>query len=482
MATANNVHRQHGPYVPHSLSDLTAGMAPSMDASREETFPILSDPESAIYQPDQLRGLLCLQQSLKSTRTTTAPDTASKNKEGEKKPEAQAIEVFELTAADYSLLLERAIVEDGPIVLLHGEQLPSRRVCTLIPAAYPPRSLNHAQTCDSTECRLSSSDAGSASPSTPRSTKSQAMAAVLRTAELLELVLLHLDLKSRITSAPRVCSFWLETLNHSPMLRKASFFQADQGLRTTPGERPCINPLLREAFGDQFFNLSDCQVDKFPFQRAEYFWKLPWSPQALPHLKASTGSVLDVDPTCRQRSFTRAGASWRRMLVSQPPPPFLGFTWLDCFTITAAGHRFLVDSVAPPQSDAGGFDTGVTMGQLYDTVQSLTMQQQKPGLFFRVRWDLICERPGSEGVSVGEDEDARESTNLVAEFWDDAYFNSSRYGPFSMAATRSVFRCEEAVKPAFGGQAWIQGLDDDAEHQVPANDEFELWEPLVWNP
>ncbi|KAJ4221428.1 hypothetical protein NW759_006676 [Fusarium solani] len=496
MAMANDAHRQHGLYTPHSLSDLTAGMAPTMEGSRVETFPILSDPESAIYQPDQLRGLLCLEQSPKSVRTTTAPKMASKkNKKEEEKPEAQAIEVFELTAANYSLLLERAIVEDGPIVVLHGEQLPSRRVLTLIPAAYPPRSLNHAQTCDAMECRLSSSEAGSASASAPRSTKSlslsqsesqsqlQATASVLRTPELLELILLHLDLKSRITSAPRVCSFWLETLNHSSMLRKASFFQVDRSLHTKPGERPCINPLLREAFGDQFFNLSDCQVDKYPFRRAEYFWKLPWSPQALPHLKASTGSVLDVDPTCRQRSFTRAGASWRRMLVSQPPPPFLGFTWLDCFTTTAAGHRFLVDSVTPPQNDAGDLDTGVTMGQLYDTIQSFTMQQQKPGLFFRVRWDLTCERPSSEsGVGAGEDESARESTNLVAEFWDDAYFNSSHYGPFSMEATRSVFRCEEAAKPDFGGQAWIQGLDDDAEHQVPANDEYELWEPLVWNP
>jgi len=482
MAMANDVQRQHGPYVPHSLADLTAGMAPTMDASRGETFPILSDPESAIYQPDQLRGLLCLEHSPKSTRTTKAPGTASKNKEEEEGTEVQAIEVFELTAADYSLLLERAIVEDGPIVLLHGEQLLSRRVRTLIPAAYPPRSLNHAQTCVATECRLSSSELGLPSPSTPQSTKSKATAAVLRTPELLELILLHLDLKSRITSAPRVCRLWSETLNHSPMIRKASFFQADQGLHMKAGESPHINPLLREAFGDQFFNLSDCQVDKYPFQRADYFWKLPWAPQALPHLKASTGSVLKVDPTCRQRSFTRAGASWRRMLVSQPPPPFLGFTWLDCFTITAAGHRFLVDSVTPPQNDVVGFDTGVTMGQLYDTVQSLTMQQEKPGLFFRVRWDLTCERPSSKSVSVGEDESALESTNLVTEFWDDAYFNSSRYGPFSMAATRSVFKCEEAGKPDFAGQAWIQGLDDEAEHQVPANDEFELWEPLVWDP
>ncbi|KAJ6438842.1 reverse transcriptase domain protein [Purpureocillium lavendulum] len=500
MATANDVHRQHGPYTPHSLSDLTAGMAAATtEAPRGETVPILSDPESAVYQADQLRGLLCLAQPPTSVRTTTAPErtTASKNKtqEEEEKPEAQAVEVFELADAEYSLLLERAVIEEGPIVLLHGEQLPSRRVRAFIQAAYPPRSLNHAQTCDATECRLSSNEAGSASPSTPRSTKPlppsqsqtqsqlQATASVLRTTELLELILLHLDLKSRIASAPRVSRFWSETLNHSPMLRKASFFEADHSLETEPGERPYINPLLREAFGDQFFNLSDCHADKYPFRRAEYFWKLPWSPQALPCLKARTGSVLNVDPSCRQRSFTRAGASWRRMLVSQPPPPFLGFTWLDSFIITAAGYRCLVDFVAPPQKDAGGIDAGVTMGQLYDTVQSLTMQQQKPGLFFRVRWDLTCERLSSEGASAaGEGEGARESTNLVAEFWDDAYFNSSHYGPFSMEATRSVFRCEEAVKPAFGGQAWIQGVDDDAEHHVPANDEFELWEPLEWNP
>lgn len=261
------------------------------------------------------------------------------------------------------------------------------------------------------------------------------------------------------------------------MLRKASFFQAERSPTKASGERPRINTLLVEVFGHTFFDdQGDHQGGKRLFRRAEYFWKLPWSPQALVNLKAETGSVLQVDPTCRLRSFTRAGASWRRMLVSQPPPPFIGFTWLDCFPRSEAGHRFEIDSLKPQHLDAGS----VTMGQLYDTVQFLTMQQQKPGLFFRIRWDLTCERMAGVGVDLAKDDGVRERTNLVAEFWDDAYFNSSHYGPFSMEATRDAFQCEEVVEPSFAGQARLEGFDADAPHDVPSNNEFELWDPPAW--
>lgn len=475
---ANTQHQQYGNYTPHGLSELTAQM--QFHPETEEgigVMPILSDAWSAVSWAGQLQGVLCLEQPPKTVRTTTVPKKGDNEEEEE---EAKVVDVFELPSQDYRLLMERAIVEDGPIVVCQEKLLTSRRVRTLIPSAYPPRSLDHAQACVATDCRLSSNEYDPALLSTPLANQPQSpllsAAPVLGTPELLELVLFHLDIKTRIVSAPRVCKLWFDTLNQSPLLRKASFFQSEKSSSTSFEKPPRINPLLLEAFGDAFFNLSHYEVGKHSFRRAEYFWKLPWSPQALLKLRARTRSVLSVEPTCRQRSFTRAGASWRRMLVSQPPPNFLGFIWLDGFPQEAiGGNRLRIDSLSPQKVDAGG----VTMGQLYDTVQCLTMQQQQPGLFFRIRWDMTCER--SKIGTVDADDGIRESTNLVAEFWDDAYFNSNYYGPFAMEATRSVFECEDSDKPIFGGQAWIEGLDTEATYDVPPNDDVELWEPMVWD-
>ncbi|KAK4212290.1 hypothetical protein QBC37DRAFT_425197 [Rhypophila decipiens] len=485
--------RHRGVYTPHSLSDLTAGMTAYLEEEHGNLKPkekclVMLDPDSAISHPDQLLGILCLEKWPRSLQIIAAQRATPINKGTD---ETQAPEMIELTAENFQLLTERAIVEDGPTVVLGGQHLRSVKVLNLKPGAYPPRLLNHAQTCDFSDCRISSIPSSNESPSRSQSdaqAQTTATAAVLKCPELLELILLHLDLKSRITSAPRVSRFWFVNLNQSPSLRKASFFQADRSLDPPePGERPYINPLLQEALGEYFFNLSDSEAEggKHRFRRAECFWKLPWSPNNLHHLKAETGSVVDVDPSCRQRSFTRKGASWRRMLVSQPPPPFLGFTWLDCFPMIggAGGNRFHVDSVQPPTTDAAATENvvagGVTMGLLYDTVQSLTMHQKQPGLFYRVRWDMTVERTPKDGQSGDS-----KSTNLVVQFWDDPYFNSKNYGPFSMEATQRAFTCEEAVKPACRGEAQlcrIQGLADDADHPAPGNDEFEIWEPLEWN-
>lgn len=477
---ATDQDQQHGNYTPHGLSDLTGQM--QFHPATEEgagVMPILSDSGSAVSRAEELQGILCLEQPPKTVRTTTVPKREAEGDDEEE--EAQIVEIFELLSRDYRILMERAILEDGPVVVFQDTLLTSWRVLTLIPSAYPPRSLDHTQTCGATDCRLSSNEQDPVLLSTPLANQSQSQllsaTLVLGTPEILELVLFHLDIKTRVVSAPRVCKFWLDTLNQSPLVRKASFFQSEKPPSTSSEEPPHINPLLLEAFGDAFFNLSHDKTGKHSFRRAEYFWKLPWSSQALLKLRAGNGSILSVEPTCRQRSFTRAGASWRRMLVSQPPPPFLGFTWLNGFPDgTMGGNKIRIDSLSPRNDDAGG----VTMGQLYDTVQFLTMQQEHPGLFFRIRWDMTCER--SKSGTVDADDSMRESTNLVAEFWDDAYFNSNYYGPFAMEGTRSTFECEGSDKPIFTGQGRIEGLDPEASYDVPPIDEVELWESMTWDP
>ena len=460
-----------------------------------ERVPILAADDSAVSSPEQLQGLLCMKEPTPYVQTTTVPKSDAED-------EAQHVRVFSLQYRDFKMLMARAVVEDGPMVgtivkpereacpitaiLEDGPVVkPGREACprvskivqTLIPSAYPPRYLDHVQTCNPARCRLSQSvflePGAMASLSMEPSADPPQATPVLHTPELLELVLFHLDFKTRLISAPRVCKFWLETLNTSPLLQKASFFQPEKP--SSPEEKPRLNPLLVEAFGEIFFNTGP---EKPPARRAECFWKLPWSPQALLKLKAPTGSILSVEPTCRQKAFTRAGASWRKMLVSQPPPPFLGFMWLDDHP-REPNRRLRIDSVNPPTNASSSL--GVTMGQLYDTVQHFVMEQPYSGLFFRVRRDMRCHRKISrkcDSQDNSQDSDRTlETTNLVVDFHDDQYYLSMLYGPFNMEATRSVFQCKDMSYPVFGGKATIEDLDVGAFMNNSA-DSLELWRPI----
>jgi hypothetical protein len=167
------------------------------------------------------------------------------------------------------------------------------------------------------------------------------------------------------------------------------------------------------------------------------------------------------------------------MLVSQPPPPFLGFMWLDDHP-HEPHRRLRIDSINPMSKASSPL--GVTMGQLYDTVQHFVMQQPYPGLFFRVRWDMVCQREVATRRNPGDDPEnggsPAERTNLVVDFFDDQYYVSSMLcGPFNMKATRTVFRCEEAALPVFGTKATIEDLDVEAFMDNSA-DPLEFWQPL----
>ncbi|KAF7546713.1 hypothetical protein G7Z17_g8233 [Cylindrodendrum hubeiense] len=439
----------------HSLSE--AGHPPR----GVEIVPVVSAEGSAISTPEQLQGLLCLEEPPECVQTTTAS-------ESEVECEAQVIRVFPLLYRDFLILEERATVEDGPVVVFgENKQMVSKIVQTLIPSAYPPRSLNHAQTCDALKCHLSSKESSEHRDLIPSADQTPPTPVVC-SPELLEIVLFHLDIKTRLVSASRVCKFWLETINRSPLLQKASFFQPEQPFSSDQDRQ--MNPLLIEAFGDTFFGSSP------PARRAESFWKLPWSPQALVRMKAPTGSVLGVEPTCRQKSFTRAGASWRRMLVSQPPPPFIGLSWVDDHP-QQPRQRHRIDSLRLEENSSS--PPGVTMGQLYDTVQFLTMQQLYSGLFFKVQWDRVCDRKRRGNSNSKNHDSTLERTNLMVDFWDEDYYLSAHYGPFNMKATRTVFKCEEFVRLCFGGKATIEGPDTEAA-ALARLDDIELWEPLVW--
>ncbi|KAJ7213354.1 hypothetical protein C8J57DRAFT_1602071 [Mycena rebaudengoi] len=116
---------------------------------------------------------------------------------------------------------------------------------------------------------------------------------VISTAELLELILAHLPLKTLLATVPLVSKTW-QSATLSPTLLRALFFQPD------PLSQPIQNPLLVDLFPPFF--LADQQVRK-----ASAIAAMPWANAPA--------------------AFKRPEASWRRMLTSQPPAQTIVIVW-----------------------------------------------------------------------------------------------------------------------------------------------------------
>lgn len=113
---------------------------------------------------------------------------------------------------------------------------------------------------------------------------------VLWIPELLEPILLCLDMRTLLTSAQCVCWYWHDTINRSKAIQEALFFQP---VKVHDPVHPVHNPLLQELF-----------------------WPT-----------GSETPFLDVPPFLpekRNKAFHRKEASWRRMLIRQPPTSKLG--------------------------------------------------------------------------------------------------------------------------------------------------------------
>ncbi|KAJ7093292.1 hypothetical protein B0H15DRAFT_831926 [Mycena belliarum] len=130
---------------------------------------------------------------------------------------------------------------------------------------------------------------------------------VLATPELLALVLARLPMRDLLLRAPLVCKTWHAT-TLSPDLQRALFFApdprplsdstSDSASESSSSEPPPVrNPLLAELFPPFFV----------PRPPTRFDWPAARALTALPAASAPA-------------AFARPDASWRRMLVAQPPP------------------------------------------------------------------------------------------------------------------------------------------------------------------
>lgn len=147
---------------------------------------------------------------------------------------------------------------------------------------------------------------------------------VLDTPEILEMILARVDMRTLLTSAQRVCRDWVNLISKSPSIQKALFFtpikDSEWGM-----EKRFINPLLEETFPSFFPARGRPKYYKFNFS------DLPMTKNAL-----------------AMAQFVRKEASWRKMLVQQPPVSGIGLLHI-CHGMggDSAGSSSILVSVQP---------------------------------------------------------------------------------------------------------------------------------------
>lgn len=212
-----------------------------------------------------------------------------------------------------------------------------------------------------------------------------ARARVLNTPELLEAILLSVEIRTLLVAGQRVNRFWRDVITTSPGIRQTLFLQprVPKSGDAAAKEERTPNPLLKEAFKPWFHPPSG--PSRFHSHGREVLYDLPLAqPQ-------------------RNDAFTRAEASWRRMLTHQPPLHDIGFVEE---VRNEAGSMFLRSQVSvkdwmksssdrQPQSDSDGqpnwLDDGLRMGQLYDfTLQVVRADETVGAMRFRTFW---CKLP-----------------------------------------------------------------------------------------
>lgn len=275
---------------------------------------------------------------------------------------------------------------------------------------------------------------------------------VLLIPELLEEVLLGLDMTTLLVSAQRVNHLWFDVISQSKRLQQALFFTpvnpalkpslAYSKPKSSPlrGHSPyhkeivsTLNPLLEKHFGSVFFSSGNSRI----LNKNDFSKSLEWGPD----YRDEDG--MPSKTLSRHKAFTRAGASWRRMLVSQPAPPALGFVWWEhrsrlqnvyeyiirksrcssppssaCSASSASSVSSLSSSSSASSTDSSESlplsETGLRFGSLYDLVQDQTSATLNLG--FYVGWGNYIPT-GEEVTSLTEE--ILEETSVVVQFFPD---------------------------------------------------------------
>ena len=285
-------------------------------------------------------------------------------------------------------------------------------------------------------------------------TRYSAANTVLSIPELLKAILLHVDMKTILLSQ-RVNRNWANIMASSIVIQQALFFRPVQEVSSIIPFDPTdnhfgdhdseiiYNPLLVAKFGPAFFKRGDAGINTRRPYRANQFYKLPWSPRATEYAKIDDWDELpgeeEPDPQvvaeekATRRYFTRSGASWRRMLVSQPPPPLLGYFMLDLHS----GWNQIWKAMVEPSCEGG-----LRMGELYDMVQYRSGHHESNSMWFKVTRRELRLRFMFD-IQEGIHQRMMVKTNFVVEFKHIADYGIYPTEPKDVDAFDADFRCDD---------------------------------------
>ncbi|VUC21615.1 unnamed protein product [Clonostachys rosea] len=222
---------------------------------------------------------------------------------------------------------------------------------------------------------------GGATESSPNVKPSPSMEAVFATEELFDDILLRLPIELILTAVQRVSKTWQRQIESSHRLQRHLFLRPDNSKTLQETQGDCIiNPLLYKHFGpmlgrrEEQSGGTDVVASQPRARRLGMGYDM--------HL-----SIADMSGgRVQHKRFACAGASWRRMLISQPPPRNVGYIE---YAENGRAERYWD---AP--FDVLTIPDGLRMGNLWDTIYRTlwspygkNVERRLAFVSWRVRWD-----------------------------------------------------------------------------------------------
>lgn len=193
-----------------------------------------------------------------------------------------------------------------------------------------------------------------------------------------------------------------------------------------------ITSFVRSAFRRVAWNGAPLDEDKSIISRGEDLWD---------------GQVAEEEEYARRR-FTQKCASWRKMLVSQPPPLHLGFLWTDMDSYDSHVKRVKCSKAMIKTGDNVRF-RGLSMGELYDLVQYHAGHYERDSLYFRVLWGLPPIKPFVSVLDRDICEELLSHTSVMVDLSSHGHGYLAQYfpAPTNLGDFEAAFRRDE-YRPA----------------------------------
>ncbi|KAK8077291.1 hypothetical protein PG996_003461 [Apiospora saccharicola] len=169
---------------------------------------------------------------------------------------------------------------------------------------------------------------------------------LLEIPELLEKILLHLDQRELLVNAQRVCRQWRQCITDTPSIQQHLFLLPEPARGRTSNadaDKPRQNPLLVKDFPEWFMHGNTWPPDQ----------RLRFVRTTEPYFRGYDRDVVYPESeriTKRLEAYAYPQASWRRMLLLQPPPNGIGYITTRC------GNLVKPDAGSEPQPNPSDAD------------------------------------------------------------------------------------------------------------------------------